>query len=51
MLDGLGQPQDRIDRAGLVEERLFLWTESNEVLVRYLLDVGVTPGELRQWRG
>lgn len=34
-----------------VEERLFLWTEANEVLVRYLLDVGVTPGELRDWRG
>jgi hypothetical protein len=31
----------------LVEERLFLWTPDNEVLVRYLLDVGVKPGELR----
>jgi hypothetical protein len=33
-----------------VEERLFLWTPANEVLVRYLLDVGVKPGELQQWR-
>jgi hypothetical protein len=33
-----------------VEERLFLWTAANEVLVRYLLDVGVKPGELRQWQ-
>jgi hypothetical protein len=33
-----------------VEERLFLWTASNEVLVRYLLDVGVKPGELRHWQ-
>jgi hypothetical protein len=32
-----------------VEERLFLWTQANEVLVRYLLDVGLRPGELRQW--
>ncbi len=29
----------------LIEERLFLWTETNEVLVRYLLDVGAKPAE------
>jgi hypothetical protein len=32
----------------LIEERLFLWTESNEVRVRYLLDAGMKAGELRQ---
>ena len=31
-----------------IDERLFLWTESNEVLLRYLLDVGMKVGELRQ---
>lgn len=34
----------------LVEERLFLWTPANEVHVRYLLDVGLGPGELQQLR-
>jgi hypothetical protein len=33
-----------------IEERLFLWTPSNEVHVRYLLDVGMKAGELRQLR-
>jgi hypothetical protein len=33
-----------------VEERLFLWTEANEVHVRYLLDVGMQAGELEQLR-
>lgn len=33
-----------------VEERLFLWTAANQVVVRYLLDVGMKPGELEQWR-
>lgn len=33
-----------------IEERLFLWTASNEVLVRYLLDAGVTGGELERLR-
>lgn len=32
----------------LVEERLFLWTASNEVKVRYLLDAGMKAGELRE---
>jgi hypothetical protein len=31
----------------LIDERLFLWTETNEVLVRYLLDVGAKPGDGR----
>jgi len=34
----------------LVEERLFLWTASNAVHVRYLLDVGMRPGEWKQLR-
>jgi hypothetical protein len=29
----------------VIEERLFLWTPSNEVLVRYLLEAGVKAGE------
>jgi hypothetical protein len=33
-----------------VEERLFLWTPANEVHVRYLLDVGMRPGEWQQLR-
>lgn len=33
-----------------VEERLFLWTTANEVHVRYLLDVGMRPGEWQQLR-
>lgn len=33
-----------------VEERLFVWTPANEVLVRYLLEVGAKPGELKEWR-
>jgi len=33
-----------------IEERLFLWTASNEVQVRYLLDVGIKGGELQQLR-
>jgi hypothetical protein len=33
-----------------IEERLFLWTEANEVHVRYLLDVGMKAGELEQLR-
>lgn len=33
-----------------IEERLFLWTQSNEVHVRYLLDVGMKAGESKQWR-
>ena len=36
--------------AFFIDERLFLWTESNEVLLRYLLDVGMKAGELRQLR-
>jgi len=31
-----------------IEERLFLWTAANEVRVRYLVDVGMKAGELRQ---
>jgi hypothetical protein len=34
----------------LIEERLFLWTQSNEVQVRYLLDAGMKAGELKQLR-
>lgn len=33
-----------------IDERLFLWTSSNEVQVRYLLDVGMKAGELQQLR-
>lgn len=33
-----------------IEQRLFLWTPSNEVRVRYLLDVGMTAGELQRLR-
>lgn len=33
-----------------IEERLFLWTESNEVHVRYLLDLGMKDGEWNQLR-
>jgi hypothetical protein len=33
-----------------IEERLFLWTQSNEVHVRYLLDVGMKAEELKQLR-
>jgi hypothetical protein len=33
-----------------IDERLFLWTASNEVHVRYLLDVGMKLGELKQLR-
>lgn len=33
-----------------VEERLFLWTQSTEVQVRYLLDVGMKSGEWNQLR-
>lgn len=33
-----------------IEERLFLWTPSNEVLLRYLLDVGMKPGDRQQSR-
>ena len=33
-----------------IDERLFLWTASNEVHVRYLLDVGMKVGELQQLR-
>lgn len=33
-----------------IEERLFLWTSATEVLVRYLLDAGITGGELEQLR-
>ena len=33
-----------------IDERLFLWTPSNEVHVRYLLDVGMKAGELQQLR-
>jgi hypothetical protein len=29
----------------VIDERLFLWTETNEVLVRYRLDVGVKAGD------
>jgi hypothetical protein len=36
--------------AFFIEERLFLWTASNEVHLRYLLDVGMTAGELKQLR-
>lgn len=36
--------------AFIVENRLFLWSESNEVHVRYLLDVGVKDEELEQLR-
>jgi hypothetical protein len=32
----------------VVEERLFLWTQSNEVEMRYLLDVGTKAGEWTQ---
>jgi hypothetical protein len=31
----------------VIEERLFLWSQSNEVHVRYLLDVGM-KAEARQ---
>jgi hypothetical protein len=34
----------------LIEERLFLWTPSNEVHVRYLLDAGMKAGELKRLR-
>jgi hypothetical protein len=33
-----------------IEERLFLWTGSNEVHVRYLLDLGMKDGEWNQLR-
>jgi hypothetical protein len=33
-----------------IEERLFLWTASNEVHMRYLLDVGMKAGDLMQLR-
>ncbi len=33
-----------------IDERLFLWTPSNEVHVRYLLDLGMKAGELQQLR-
>ncbi len=33
-----------------IEERLFLWSAANEVQVRYLLDVGMKPGEWEQLR-
>ncbi len=33
-----------------IEERLFLWTPANQVIVRYLLDVGMKPGELDELR-
>ncbi|HXD42584.1 MAG TPA: hypothetical protein VN649_18605 [Ramlibacter sp.] len=31
-----------------IEERLFLWTQSNELHVRYLLDLGMRDGEWNQ---
>lgn len=33
-----------------IDERLFLWTPSNQVQVRYLLDVGMKRQELDEWR-
>jgi hypothetical protein len=33
-----------------IEERLFLWTEANELRVHYLLDVGMQAGERQQAR-
>jgi hypothetical protein len=33
-----------------IEERLFLWTQSNELHVRYLLDLGMKDGEWKQLR-
>jgi hypothetical protein len=33
-----------------IEERLFLWTGSNELHVRYLLDLGMKDGEWNQLR-
>jgi len=34
----------------LIEERLFLWSQSNEVHVRYLLDVGMKAEARQQFR-
>jgi hypothetical protein len=36
--------------AFFIEERLFLWSTSNEVHVRYLLEVGMKAGEWKQLR-
>ena len=33
-----------------IEERLFLWTPSNEVHMRYLLDVGMKAGDWKNLR-
>ena len=33
-----------------IDERLFLWSQSNEVHVRYFLDVGMKDGEWQQLR-